>query len=284
MKGGRQLTIHRQRAIPRRWLCNKLVPKRATQKEIPTMGDKNQNQKCKRPILTLAGERCEWTGESLAAIRLRERFEREDAERRAASEQARQRAEERKRVWQAKQEIRENRARTAAKRAAADQAYAEKRRQKWLQLVSEAADIGLKPDPEWSEREFVLALRARRQQLHDAELRQRKAQALARGQLLEAKNEPDKGLRRQREEIVCIKTERLEARNREFRRPLDSEEIGELYEAYPAIVKHGDPKNCHRRRRGLYADQIGNWRRYNRIHIKRNMGKKPKSRRPWQAD
>lgn len=220
------------------------------------MGDQDQchrsTKKTARPILTLGGERCEWTDQPIANYRIRERFLKEEAERLAASEAARERAQQSKFQAQNRRKLREE---LAANREENEHRFAERRRKTWIALVREATNIGLKPDPRWTEREFRLEIWDRKQDIRREEEERAREEYWAE----EKRRTAEQRLfwqRQQQEEAARFLAKVWEwsvARNRELKRPADLEELGDLWEHIPHVARHGI---C-RRNYDWYCRRIG---------------------------
>lgn len=206
------------------------------------MGDQDQchrsTKKTARPILTLGGERCEWTGQPIANYRVLNRFLKEEAERLAASEAAWERAQQRKLRVQNRRKLREE---LAAKREEKEQRLAERRRVTWIALVREAADIGLKPDPRWSEHEFKLEIWYKKQDIRREEEERAREEYWAEEQQRTAEQRLF-WQRQQKEEsarFLAKVWKRSVARSQELKRSADPEELGDLWKHIPHIVKFG---------------------------------------------
>jgi hypothetical protein len=241
----------------------------------PAMGDQEEchrNSKSRRPLLTLAGERCEWTGQPIANYRVQERLATEELARKEASEQARKRAEEREQERLARREARE---RKVAQQADNERRSAELRRERWIALAREAAAIGLVPDPTWSEQEFRSWIWDRKQEIRYEE------EELAREEYWaeDLRRAAEKLQRRQKEEAARFLAKAWEqsvARNRSLNTPLDPDDVGEQWEYIPHIVKFGTYDR--------YPDAWGFGQEYRSISRINFPARNPqKQRRTWEA-
>ncbi len=203
------------------------------------MGDYDQchrsTKKTARPILTLGGERCEWTGQPVANYRVRERLLREKAERLAASEDAIKRAQERRLLAQERRDVRK---RIDAARAADDQRFAERRRETWIELVREATEIGLKPDPQWTEHQFRSEIWYKKLEIRREEEDRAREEYWAEDRRRAAKQL----WRRQKEEATRFLVKAWKssvARNRSLKISPSPDHVGEQWEYIPHIVKFG---------------------------------------------
>lgn len=135
----------------------------------------------------------------------------------------------------------EKRRRLNAAREADDRHFAERRREKWIALVREAADIGLKPDPSWTEREFRLEIWHKKQEIR----REEEGRAREEYWAEEKRRTAEQRLfwqRQQKEEAARFLAkvwERSVARSRLLKALLGPDDVGELWEYIPHIVKFG---------------------------------------------
>lgn len=196
------------------------------------MGDQSchRNNKTNRPMLTLGGERCEYTGEPLANFTVRERLAAQEAKEQAIREDARKRVEAQQRRRELAQERREFRQQAAAEQAERDHYLAERRREKWLELTAEAAELGFTPDSSWNEREFIEALRKQRRAREHEEFLERER----RGQLEWQRREQARA-RRFRDEVMRHSIER----NAALKRLLTPEDVGDEWADIPHVARHG---------------------------------------------